>query len=223
MSIQDFYKSEKWRKFRQHLISERMVNGVNLCEHCGKPILSSEDIHAHHIKELTEENVSDALVSLNPENVMLVHRKCHNEIHSRFCGAIQHKVFVIYGCYCSGKEEYVKQIAKQNDLIISLDKLYEALSTAPKYTNKKGFSQIVFKLRDVLLDCIRTRTGGWGNAYIIEALPLKAKREQMCRVFRATPIYIEATKDQCKQRRKDEGRPSVIDDYIDEWFDDFTE
>ena len=45
---------------------------------------SDYEVIAHYKTPLTMQNVNDYSVSLNPENIMLVTHKAHNEIHSRF-------------------------------------------------------------------------------------------------------------------------------------------
>ncbi|MDE5792626.1 MAG: hypothetical protein K2H66_03775, partial [Oscillospiraceae bacterium] len=71
---QAFYKSRQWENFVKLLRSERVAeNGAVLCEHCGKPIVKAYDCIAHHVIELTEENVDNAMISLNPDNIKLVH------------------------------------------------------------------------------------------------------------------------------------------------------
>ena len=80
-----FYKSPEWEGLIKLLKIERVGNdGLLRCEHCGEPITRAYDCIAHHIKQLTPDNVDDYSISLNPDNIMLVHHKCHNAIHARF-------------------------------------------------------------------------------------------------------------------------------------------
>ena len=84
-TLQSFYKSKEWEKFREQIILERTQrDGELICERCGQPILKRYDCIVHHKQELTEENVNDFLVSLNPENVEILHHRCHNIEHERF-------------------------------------------------------------------------------------------------------------------------------------------
>lgn len=84
-NLADFYRSKAWEAFIRVLAAERTdENGLIICEHCGKPIIYKYDRIAHHKTHLTLANVNDAAIALNPDNIALVHHKCHNEIHERF-------------------------------------------------------------------------------------------------------------------------------------------
>ena len=83
--LQAFYKSKKWEAFVKQLrIDRASADGFVICAHCGKPIVKAYDCIAHHKQELTLLNVDDSMVSLNPDNIIFVHFRCHNEIHKRF-------------------------------------------------------------------------------------------------------------------------------------------
>jgi 5-methylcytosine-specific restriction endonuclease McrA len=73
--IHNFYKSDIWMVARE--IKIRSVNG--LCERCG-----SIGQEVHHKKRITVENVNDASVSVNPDNLELLCKDCHNKEHKRF-------------------------------------------------------------------------------------------------------------------------------------------
>ena len=73
--LHNFYKSDSWRAARELKIMT--VNG--LCERCG-----AIGIEVHHIKRLNVDNVKDASVSIDSENLELLCRECHNKEHKRF-------------------------------------------------------------------------------------------------------------------------------------------
>jgi 5-methylcytosine-specific restriction endonuclease McrA len=73
--LHNFYKSDTWKLARE--IKIRSVNGR--CERCGG--IGQE---VHHRQRVTVNNVEDASVSLNPENLELLCRDCHNKEHQRF-------------------------------------------------------------------------------------------------------------------------------------------
>ena len=84
MSLYNFYRSKEWVMLLQVLRNSRLDSeGNNICEHCGKPIIRQYDCIGHHKIHLTEENYTDANISLNPDNIALVHHKCHNIIHNK--------------------------------------------------------------------------------------------------------------------------------------------
>ena len=75
MTIREFYNSYAWQKQRQYKM--RLENYK--CASCGGV---AEDVH-HKIR-LTEENVNDANVSMNLDNLECLCRACHNkETHTK--------------------------------------------------------------------------------------------------------------------------------------------
>ena len=73
--LHNFYKSDIWKLARE--IKIRSVNGR--CERCGG--IGQE---VHHRQRVTVDNLDDTSVSLNPENLELLCRDCHNKEHERF-------------------------------------------------------------------------------------------------------------------------------------------
>lgn len=216
-----FYRSEKWRELLRILKDERSKNGILLCEHCGRTIVRAYDCIGHHVIELTEENVNDWDISLNPENVKLVHHRCHNEIHARFGYQNNKKVYLIYGAPCAGKREYVEEIAGSSDIVLDIDSIYTAISINKRYHNSKELSRNVFGVRDCILDMIKTRTGKWCRAYIIGGYPYVSERERITEMIGAEQIFIESTMEECLARCDREKRGT--EKYIYQWFESFVE
>lgn len=218
-SLDNFYKSKEWENLLQLLKMERVDSkGDLVCEYCGLPIVKKYDCIGHHKIELTEANVNDINVSLNPDNIMLIHFKCHNKIHQRFDGFKQ-QVYLVYGSPCSGKSTWVNSVANEDDLILDIDKLWEAICLSDKYHKPNRLKANAFGIRDTLLDQIKTRTGMWRNAYVIGTYPLRTDRDRLCDLLKAKPIYIEATKEECIGRAaNDEWK-----EFIENWFEDFSE
>ena len=73
--LHNFYKSDIWKLARE--IKIRSVNGR--CERCG-----GIGFEVHHKDRLTVDNVNDSSISLNPENLELLCKDCHNKEHQRF-------------------------------------------------------------------------------------------------------------------------------------------
>ena len=197
------------------LIAERTNkdDGILYCQHSGKALINSFDIVAHHIKPLTIQNVNDYTISLNPENILLVSQQAHNEIHARFGYCAQRKVYIVHGAPCSGKSSFVDSIKGNSDLIVDIDNLWEAV-TGKRYYKPNALKQIVFAMRDTLLETVRTRAGNWERCFIIEGLPFKAERERKSVVFGAELIHIDTDEKTCMQRlQMDEGRR----EYAAEW------
>lgn len=221
-----FYNSSKWKKLMTVIKQERTnVDGNIICEHCGKPILKAYDIIGHHKTELTEDNVSNAEISLNPNNIMLVHLSCHNDIHNKL-DRNHRNVYLIYGSAMSGKTSYVEAIRKSGDLIVDIDNIWECISCCKRYTKPRKLKQIVFSVRDCLINDIKYRRGYWNNAYIIGGYPLQTERERIVNELGAKAIYIEATKEECLRRLYENPNGRDVEEwscYIHSWFDMFTE
>ena len=84
---QKFYRSDRWVKFLANLKDQRAdESGMITCAICGQSIVKKYDCIGHHKIELTEENVDDVNIALNPDNIDLIHFKCHNKVHNRFVG-----------------------------------------------------------------------------------------------------------------------------------------
>lgn len=218
-TLENFYQSKTWTKFRDVLISERVDdNGQIFCAKCGQPIYKRYDIIAHHITPLTEDNVNDCNVSLNPDNIELIHFKCHNLEHQRYDGFRQY-VYLVYGSPCSGKSTYVQENAFDDDLILDIDAIWESVCKSDRYHKPNRLKPVVFAIRDCIIQQIKTRNGMWKNAYIVGGYPLRSDRDRLCELLRATPIFIDASKEECMARAKtDEWK-----EYIAEWFDAYTE
>lgn len=222
--LQAFYKSHKWETFISNLRAERTnADGFIICEKCGKPILKAYDCIGHHIKELTDSNVDDVTISLNPENIQLLHFKCHNEVHERFGynGRQQQNVFIVYGAPCSGKRTWVKDNAGNNDLIVDIDKIWAAVRADVCAENEKPntIKSNVFALRESLLDMIKVRRGKWRNAYIIGGYPLQGERERLMQTVGADKlIHIDTAREVCEAR----AQTAEMKKYIAEWFERYA-
>lgn len=222
--LQAFYKSHKWETFISNLRAERTnADGFIICEKCGKPILKAYDCIGHHITELTDSNVDDVTISLNPENIQLLHFKCHNEVHERFGynGRQQQSVFIVYGAPCSGKRTWVHDNANANDLIVDIDKIWAAVRADVCAENEKpnAIKSNVFALRESLLDMIKVRRGKWRNAYIIGGYPLQGERERLMQTVGADKlIHIDTAREVCEARAQTE----EMKKYIAEWFERYA-
>lgn len=192
-------------------------DGLLICEACGKPILKKYDCIAHHKIPLTDENVDDYTISLNPDNIALIHFKCHNKEHRRYGGFYQ-EVFLVWGSPCAGKSTWVNDNANDDDLILDVDRIWEAVCNRSRLEKPDRLKANVFGIRDTMLDQIRTRTGYWRNAYVVGTYPVKSDRDRLCDLLGAREVYIEATEEECLARA-----PSKEwETYIREWYEDMT-
>ena len=195
-----FYQSKEWVRLTQIIRAERLNGeGFNVCAYCGEPIITAYDCICHHIEYLTEENVNDVAISLNPDNIQLVHHKCHNIIHNKF-GYSKRGVYLVYGSPLSGKTSWVNGVCNEGDLILDIDSIWQCVSGCDRYIKPNRLKSVVFGVRDRLLEDIKYRRGKWVNAYIIGGYPLIGERERLCKELGAEEVYIDCTLDECLKR-----------------------
>jgi len=232
MNREQFYKSDKWEKFRKIIIEERTdADGFIHCAICGKPILKKYDLIVHHKQELDDLNVDDVSISLNPDNVECVHFKCHNQIHERFGynktsmhKYVQKHVYIVYGSPCSGKSTWVHDNASASDLVVDLDSIWQMVSTNDRYTKPDALRSVVFEMRDKLYDIIKYRSGKWHNAFVITGGALKGDRERLKQRINADGfIFIDTDMNECMKRVKnrdiDDKQQFQQLEWIVEWFE----
>lgn len=215
-TLETFYKSKEWTNLLQNLKLERVKEDNKLyCEYCNNEIAKKYDCIGHHKIALTQTNVNDYNISLNPYNIMLIHFACHNKIHNRFGNVKAKKVYIVYGSPCAGKTTWVNNIADTNDLILDIDKIWECITVSDRYNKNNRLKQNVFGIRDCILEQIKTRLGMWSNAYVIGSYPLKMDRQRLADRLGAELVYIEETKENCLERAKNEEWKK----YIEKWWE----
>lgn len=220
--VKNFYASDKWINFRLLLISQR----GNKCERCRKIVTKSINIIGHHKEELTPENVGDYNVSLNPDKVELVCRTCHDEEHNRFGHKVKHNVYLVYGAPLSGKKTFVNQSITRGDMVIDIDRLYEAVSMLPSYDKPNNLFSNVINIHNALIDNVKTRYGKWNDCYLVGGYADKYKREKMANDLGAELIFCDTSKEECLNRLSiDEERKYRRDEwrgFIEKWFDSYS-
>lgn len=220
-TLSAFYTSKEWADFRQVIIAERAdADGFVYDEITGKRIVKAYDIILHHKIPLTLDNVNDANISLNPDNIQIVSFKTHNEIHERF-GTWTRHIYLVYGCPLSGKSTFVKDRAGIHDLIVDIDSIYACISNNPLYTKSNRLYDNVRAVQDALLESIKYKRGKWINAFIISGMPYAGERERFCIEYGAEPIFIECDQDTALSRlgAVQDGRDkNEWSGYINKWF-----
>ena len=205
------------------IIAERTdADGYVHCCVCGKPIVKKYDLIIHHKQELSEANVNDAMIALNPDNVECICFKCHNKEHERFGfnkGSlhVQKKVYIVYGSPCAGKSTWVYNVASKDDLIVDMDAIWQMISCNDKYCKPAALKSVVFEMRDKMYDIIKYRSGKWHNAFVITGGALQGDRDRLKQRIGADElIFIDAPKDVCIERIQTKGLP---DEVKDQWKD----
>ena len=221
--IKSFYASARWLKFRATIVLQRNLT----CEKCGKVIALPRDAHVHHIVELTPDNVHDASVTLNPCNVLLYCRDCHDDEHERFGHTKAKQVYIVYGCPCAGKTSYVLQNKKRNDIVVCIDSLFAAITGLPEHDKPDQLLSTIRSVYNALLDQVKTRYGKWSTAWIIGGYSDKYKRDKLADELGAELIYCECTKEEAIGRiDMDDRRINMKAEYIqyiERWFSEYSE
>ena len=236
-----FYNGQDWANCKAQVTQERLKGGALYCEHCGKIILKSFNPNAknnkgavvyHHKIYLTNQNVNDASISINPANIAILHWQCHNEVHGRFNGAavaVERKVYLVTGAPLSGKTTFVRERMQEGDLVFDIDDLWQMLSGQERYIKPNTLKTMVFNLRLAVKEQIAKGAGGWRNAYIIESLPLATDRKREAERYKAHNteiITMEASREECLNRlyTMPNGRDiKSYEEYINNYFDDYTQ
>mgnify|MGYP001184534632 FL=1 len=216
--LKQFYTGKPWRDLSHTLKIQR----GGKCERCGFTVVEKSDwvkLIGHHKIELTEANISDPNISLNPDNVEIVCIDCHNKSHRRF--GHRKQVYIVWGSPLSGKSTLVRELMQYGDIVLDMDRLWEAITMQPEYIKPNNVRFNVFALRDNLLDQIKTRYGQWYDAYIIGGYPDANERDRLAKTLGAELIYCEATEQECYDRRRESGKPAEWDEYIKKWWEDY--
>lgn len=240
-NVTQFYNSADWANCKAQVTQERLKDGALYCEHCGGLILKSFNpneknnkgaIVYHHKKYLTNQNVNDASIAINPDNIAVLHWQCHNIVHNRFCGvgvAIERKVYLITGAPLSGKTTFVKERMQEGDIVLDIDDLWQCMSGQPRYTKPNQLRPAVFNLRNAIKEQIQKGAGSWRNAYIIESLPIATDRKREAERYKAhncEVITMEASREECLNRlyAMPNGRDiKKYEEFINNYFDDYTQ
>lgn len=216
--LQKFYKSKKWEHFRAIELMKAFNSngGVVVCSDCGKPIVNKYDAILHHITELTDANVDDAMVSLNPNNVRWVHFKCHNERHGRFSSKTfkDKKVVIVVGAPgLKDKKRYIKEHLTEFDSYFDIDTIKNAISING---NDTVIKPLLFEFRNMFIDKAKCRFGKVNAYYIITSYSTKAQVRHIKQMTNATDVvYVYGTIGQCLK----DNNGYISEDLIHKWFD----
>lgn len=224
-NLYEFYRSDEWEKFRKAVIMERTRDdGFVYDEETGKPIVRKYDIILHHKIELKEENVRDAMIALNPENIEIVSHRTHNILHDKL-GMHGRQVYLVYGSPLSGKTTWVSESKNADDMVVDIDNIWQCVTGGNRYEKPARLKAVVFKIRDGLYDCVKYRLGKWKNAYICGGFALQSERERLARELGAREVFIDETKEECLRRLElcDDGRDhDEWRQYIENWFETYS-
>ena len=72
-----FYSSRAWKDCRKAVFTARH----GLCERCLKRGLIVPGTQVHHIIPISPENIENPYITLNPDNLVLLCKQCHDAQH----------------------------------------------------------------------------------------------------------------------------------------------
>lgn len=233
-----FYNGQDWATCKAQVTMERLkADGALYCEHCGKLIVKGFNPNArnnrnaivyHHKTYLTNYNVNDASVAINPANIAILHWQCHNEVHNRFNGVaqkVERKVYIVTGAPLSGKTTWVRERIQEGDILLDIDDIWQLVSGMPRYTKPSQLKPIIFNIRNTIKEQIAKGIGSWRNAFIVESLPIATDRAREAERYKAHNVEIvtmETTQAECLSRLNamPKGRNiKAYEGYIQDYFD----
>ena len=206
-----FYRSKAWLITREYIFNK--YDG--LCQECGRP--GEED---HHIIHLTPENINNPNIALGENNLILLCRDCHFEVHRKTnpleCnfkkikpmtidgtyfddnGELQQcKRYIVWGSPGAGKTTYVKQHKQPGDMIIDLDLIKQAISMEDKTEAPDNLLLTALSIREHIYRLITEQKIDAKNIWIIGALPKRDERNQLAKRLKAELIYINSNIQTC--------------------------
>lgn len=190
--LASFYSSEAWAKAR-HLarVTNIEKHGELTCELCGKPILISRDCVIHHKIPVTDENMNDVNITLNPDNLMVLDWRCHERIHERGWVGLK-KIYLIVGDTKQGLE-LAHKARKKGDLIVDTDSLWRAFTglDTPDKEQEKRLLDDVMRTRNFLIDRLVMRAGDWKVAWITFDPRFTGEKERLQKKLGAELIELE--------------------------------
>ena len=121
---------------------------------------------------------------------------------------------VIIGAPCAGKSTYVRNHAKDGDVIVDYDAIARALG-AGDHLPDGDIKQAAFRARKSVIDyCVETKCEAW----IIHSLPTDEQREAYEKAD-AEFIELDTDMETCLQRANDDERPPGTEQIIRDYFD----
>lgn len=128
-------------------------------------------------------------------------------------------VYLIYGSPCSGKSTYINEHIKDNDIVCDVDLIYQAIGNHDAHDADLYVHEVALMLKNNLLDIIRDRKGGWGDAYVVSLANTKEKLQTEKERIKADEcIFIDTPYEVCIERAKE--RPLCFQWLIQEWFEE---
>lgn len=144
-SNREVYNSTRWRKLR-----EQVLYGNPFCVRCMDVGLLEPATVCDHVIPIEQ---GGEIWDIN--NLQGLCKSCHNSKSGKEAHEKYTKIYVVHGAPCSGKTTKVKQAVRSGDLVIDIDKIFEALSFQDLYKKDKTLVGMVLDVRDFILFKLR--------------------------------------------------------------------
>lgn len=217
---QSFYNSANWKLCRESYISQRVAIDGGLCEECGESV--GEELH--HVQPLTVNNIHDAEITLNHDNLKWLCKDCHFKAHREIIvegfkkrkvkkivndagyyfddnGEMrQAKTYIVWGSPASGKTTYVREHKQDGDLVVDLDLIKQAISMSNSKDTPTNLLPVAIGIKEYIYDLIEDGDIDCKNKWIVATLPNRKERLELAERLDAELIYIDSTYHDCIKR-----------------------
>ena len=127
--------------------------------------------------------------------------------------------FIVYGPPAGGKTTFVRERIGENDLVVDVDSLNQAITWREPHHRLDSAKDFIFAMRALLLGLIERDGFGGDNVWIISSAPRKAQRAELVERIGGELVAVIPDKETCHERARADGRPPAWHKFIDEWFE----
>lgn len=237
-----FYNNPKWLKKRD-LILKRDDYLCRQCKRYGKTTPANT---VHHIFPY----VDYPDYKLRSDNLLSLCNECHNQLHDRANDTMTDKglywqnkvrdrlginethnidtfrVVVVWGSPGSGKTTYVRNHMGNEDMVVDLDYIKQAITMKEKTADIGSLLGAALNLRSYIYDLIEQREViECKTVWVVAGLPKRADREHVKRKLRPNDmVFIDKPMEECISNamgdndRIDKGKQAHI---IGLWFEQY--
>lgn len=211
-----FYHSKEWKRIRE-IVFQR-DNG--LCQKCLKE--KDEEVpgdEVHHLIWLRPTNINNPNITMNMDNLVLLCRDCHMQIHKASThkkeglnmvnngvyidnnGEIKkQKVYIVHGAPGSGKTTFVKNNMEAGDLVVDLDLIKQSISMCSKTESPDNLYEVAESIREMLYKMIESKQINAKTIWVVSMLPTRKQRRELSRRLDAELIHMDADIETCIDR-----------------------
>lgn len=127
--------------------------------------------------------------------------------------------FIVFGPPAGGKTTFVRERIGENDLVVDVDSLNQAITWREPHHRLDSAKDFIFAMRALLLGLIEREGFDGDNVWVISSAPRKAQRAELVERIGGELVAVVPDKETCHERARADGRPPAWHKFIDEWFD----